>query len=228
MKPGLFITGTDTGVGKTVITRALVRAASRRGIDVVALKPVESGVLYEEKTDSERLVAAADRAGRNENITAYAFREPLSPHLAARLDGSSIEPASVTRFLLEWTTRADLVIAEGAGGFLVPVAEDVTFGDVVAKTGFSLLIVAPDVLGTVNATLLTIEAARRRNIDIAGVVLNKASDERLGNAETIFAYGRVPIIGSFPFSDTDDDDRLASFAESTLDLDRLFSLGGVF
>ena len=224
MSRGIFITGTNTGVGKTVITRALVRAARQRGIDAVALKPVESGVVPGEVTDAAALAAAADRGDSLESLTAYAFRTPVSPHLAARIEDRNIEKEKLLLFLSEWQTRASLVIAEGAGGLLVPLAPGVTFGDVIAASGFSLVIVAPDVLGTINATLLTLEAAARRNIPVAGVVFNGTPDGDWENAETVAAYDDAPVLGRFPTCTEDIVDAvLGRLAASCLDLDRLFS-----
>ena len=223
MSRGIFVTGTNTGVGKTVITRALVRAARLRGIDAVALKPVESGVVPGEATDASALAAAADRGDASESLTAYAFRTPVSPHLAARIEGCSIEPERIQRFLTEWQTQASFVIAEGAGGLLVPLAPNVTFADVIAASGFSLVIVAPDVLGTINVTLLTLEAAARRNIPVAGVVFNGTPDGAWENAEAVAAYGDAPVLGRFPTCPEDTaDEELGRLAADCLDLDRLF------
>lgn len=224
MTRGIFITGTNTGVGKTVVTRALARAALRRGLQPVALKPVESGVSNSLETDAAHIARAAGRSGSTEDFCLYAFSKPVSPHLAARLDNRLVDPERIVQFLTEWTAKANFVIAEGAGGLLVPLADGVTFGDVVARTDYTLLIVAPDVLGTINGTLLTIEAARRRQIPILGVVLNGAGDGSLENGAALAEYGQVPIIGTFPTLETYDDDSLADAAESTLDLDGLFDL----
>jgi dethiobiotin synthetase len=223
MRRGLFVTGTNTGVGKTVVTRALARAALRRGLRPVALKPVESGVTGVQETDAACIARAAGRSASTEDYCLYAFSQPVSPHLAARLDNRIVDPARIAQFLTEWTAHADVVIAEGAGGLLVPLADGVTFGDVVARTDYALLIVAPDVLGTINGTLLTIEAARQRQIPICGVVLNGTGVNALENGAAVAKFGQVPVFGTFPALKNYDDDSLADAAEAALDLDRLFA-----
>lgn len=223
MRRGIFVTGTNTGVGKTVITRALARAALRRGLRPVALKPVESGVTGGQETDAACIARAAGRSASTDEYCLYAFSKPVSPHLAARWDNRIVDPERIVQFLMEWSAHADFVIAEGAGGLLVPLTDGVTFGDVIARTDFALLIVAPDVLGTINGTLLTIEAARRRQIPICGVVLNGTGDDSLENGAAVAAFGHVPVLGTFPSLKSFDDDSLADAAEAALDLDSLFS-----
>jgi dethiobiotin synthetase len=217
---GLFVTGTNTGVGKTVVTRAVVRALVRRGLNVVALKPVESGVVGI-PADAEALARAASRGHPIDAICRYQLKSPVSPHLAAKRDGVEIEKETVLQLIRDWTERAEIVIAEGAGGLLVPLTDAVTYADLISETDLRLLIVAPNLLGTINATLLTIEAAKSRNIDIAGVIFNLTSKDDLGNAEAVAQLGGVPILGEFPAVDEDDDDRLAEVAEENLDLDSL-------
>jgi dethiobiotin synthetase len=213
---GLFVTGTDTGVGKTVVTRALVRALVNRGLHVVALKPVGEG-----PTDAEALAKAAGRGHRVGEICRYQLKSPVSPHLAARRDGVEIEKEAILALVRYWIRRADLVIAEGAGGLLVPLSDNLNFADLVQAASLGLVIVAPNVLGTINATLLTVEAARRRGIPIAGVVLDRTPSGDLGNAEAIARHGEVPVLGELPTVDRDDDETLAKIAGETLDLDRL-------
>ncbi|MBW2277404.1 MAG: dethiobiotin synthase [Deltaproteobacteria bacterium] len=223
MTHAIFVSGTDTEVGKTVVTRGIVRALVRQGAQVAVAKPVESGA---ELVDGELVPADATallEAARSDEpiaeVCAYRFPDPVSPHLAAARVGAEIDGAVILK-LLEW--RADgspLSIAEGAGGLLVPLADDLLYADVVARSGYGLVIVAPNVLGTINATLLTVEAARSRGIDVVGVVLNQTPAAELGNAEAIAAHGRVPILGQFPTcADPDDDEALADLAEHHLDL----------
>lgn len=225
----IFVTGTNTGVGKTVVTRALVRAYSNRGLRVRALKPVESGTIQENgervPQDAVALRAAAGDRDRLDDICAYAFASPVSPHLAAAREQIAIETKRLLVFLEEDSHRdVDLVVVEGAGGFLVPLSNELLLGDLVAKTGMPLVVVAPDALGTINSVLLTLEAARRRKIPILGVILNRSTDVDFDNAGAIAGHGEAPILGSFPEVDRvllDDDDALAGIAESALDLQQL-------
>jgi dethiobiotin synthetase len=222
MSRGIFITGIDTGVGKTTVARSLARSASRKGIKVAAIKPVESGVVPGDPTDAGRLIAAAGRTDRVEDVCLYSFRRPVSPHLAAAVEHRSIEPNLLVSFLEEWKKRVDLVLAEGAGGLLVPLADQATYADVISCSGFSLIIVAPNRLGAINSTLLTIEAAHRRNIEILGVILNGTPKGEFGNADTIATFSPVPVLGEFPTASCDDDDLLADLAESHLQLKPVF------
>ena len=226
----IFVSGTDTEVGKTVVTRGIVGALVRRGLDVAAAKPVESGA---ERIDG-RLVPADARAllaasGRDEEIAdvcAYCFPDPVSPHLAAARVGERIREAPVLDLLERRSRGADVVVAEGAGGLLVPLSDELLYVDLIARTGFSLVVVSPNVLGAINATLLTIEAARRRGIEVAGVVLNRTPPTELGNAAAIARHGRVRILGELPDADIEDGAGLAELAEARIDLDRLVSRSG--
>ncbi len=230
MTKRIFVSGTNTGIGKTVVARALVAALRRRGIATLALKPVESGAPLVEGRPRPADAAALARASGLDPSPArnwlYAFGDPVSPHLAAARAGERIEAEAVLEFLArrERESGARVVIAEGAGGLLVPLGDDLLFADLIARSGYELLVVSPDVLGTINATLLTIEAARSRGIPIAAVVLNRSGREDLGNAEAIAAHGRVEIpvgLPDLPAAALEDDAALAELAERHLDLDRL-------
>jgi dethiobiotin synthetase len=209
-----FITGTGTGVGKTIVTRAITGALIKQGVDAVAVKPVESGVRYRAK-DAEALSAVSGRPLSARDVSVYTFKDPVSPHLAAAREGRRIEKEPILRFLDHWVERADVVIAEGAGGLLVPLNDRITYADLIADTGAQLIIVVANVLGAINATLLTIEAARARHISIAGVILNQTAGADLGNREAISTHGRVEVLGEFPTTDA----ALVEAAQQTLRLD---------
>ncbi|MFO8073423.1 MAG: dethiobiotin synthase [Polyangia bacterium] len=230
MTKRIFVSGTSTEIGKTVVARAVVAALRRRGIATLALKPVESGAPLVEgrlrPADAAALARACGLDPSSARNWLYAFGDPVSPHLAAARAGEKIDPEAVLDFLAqrERESDAEVVIAEGAGGLLVPLDDGLLFADLVARSGYELLIVSPDVLGTINATLLTIEAARSRGIPIDKVVLNRSGREELGNAEAIAAHGRVGILGGLPelpAAALEDDAELAELAERHLDLDRL-------
>ncbi|MCP4198551.1 MAG: dethiobiotin synthase, partial [Proteobacteria bacterium] len=151
MVKAIFVTGTDTEVGKTVVTRALVRALVNRGLAARAVKPVESGAPAVNgqllPKDALALKRAANRDGDVKDIYAYAFSDPVSPQLAAQRVGEEIEIAPVLALLDAEEQGADLVVAEGAGGLLTPLSDDLLYGDLVAKAGLELVIVSPNVLG---------------------------------------------------------------------------------
>ncbi|MBN2344392.1 MAG: dethiobiotin synthase [Deltaproteobacteria bacterium] len=222
MNRTFFITGTGTDVGKTVVTRGIVRALADSGLSVVAQKPVESGVPTvngERRPHDGTALLAASLANRTLAQTCrYLFTAPVSPHLAARLEHRTIDVNEIVSFVTAPHDECDVRVVEGAGGLLVPVTDDTLYADVIAKVDCRLIIVAPDILGTINATLLTIEAARSRKVDVAGVILNQSGDESLKNAEAIAAFGGVPILGRFPKVTASDDAHLAEAARRTLDL----------
>lgn len=179
---GLFVTGTDTGVGKTFIAASIARLLVAEGGRVGVLKPVATGAERRGSAwvseDAEVLAAAVGGDVPRERVVPLAYEEPLAPSVAARRAGLPLVWSHVkeaTAFALSWwTERADLVIVEGIGGFLCPLAEDATVADLAQALDFPVLIVARRGLGTLNHTLLTVEAIRGRGLRIAGIVLNGA------------------------------------------------------
>jgi dethiobiotin synthetase len=178
MIPGLFVTGTDTGVGKTRIAAAIARAMTAAGPRVGVLKPVASGAepgpIW---PDAEALAAAVGGAPR-ERVAPLVFEAPLAPPVAARQAGQTLRWDDLwrsSREALEWWAddrRAEVVVVEGVGGWLCPIAEDATVADLAARLDYPVLVVARRGLGTINHTLLTVEAIARRGLRVAGVVLN--------------------------------------------------------
>ncbi|MBN2717388.1 MAG: dethiobiotin synthase [Deltaproteobacteria bacterium] len=221
MKRMIFVTGTGTDVGKTVVTRGIVRALVNRGVNLHAVKPVESGVPVVNGVLKPHDGLALIRASKQERSVAqtcrYMFKAAVSPHLAAQNEGAVIDPQAVQQFLLSEAGTCDVLIVEGAGGLLVPLNDSTLYVDFIARLNCELLIVSPNVLGTINTTLLTIEAARKRDIPILGVVLNQGENDSLKNDEAIELFGQVPIVGTFPMMENiDDDELLATAAESHL------------
>ncbi len=174
---GLFVTATDTGVGKTEVACALLRAARAAGIDAVGAKPAQSGATPGEPTDAERLVEAAGRVEPLAAVCPYALRAPLAPAVAARLEGVEISLARILDAVRALGARHDAVVVEGAGGLLVPLTERETYADLAVALGLPVLVVARAGLGTVNHAALTVEALRRRGLAIAGIVLNRTAPE---------------------------------------------------
>ncbi len=174
---GLFVTATDTGVGKTEVACALLRAARGGGVDAVGMKPAQSGATDGEPSDAERLLAASDRVEPLEAICPYALRAPLAPAVAARLEGVAIALPRILDAARALAARHAAVLVEGAGGLLVPLTERETYADLAVALGLPVLVVARAGLGTVNHTALTVEALRRRGLAIAGIVLNRTGPE---------------------------------------------------
>jgi len=172
---GLFVTATDTGVGKTEVTCALLRDARARGLDAVGMKPAQSGVVPGEPSDAERLARASDGAEALEVVCPYSFAAPLAPAVAARVEGKEISFARIVDGARALAARHDAILVEGAGGLLVPLTDRETYADLAAVLGLPVLVVARAGLGTVNHTALTVEALRRRGLSVAGIVMNRTT-----------------------------------------------------
>ncbi len=200
---GLFVTGTDTGVGKTEVAVAIVIGARARGIDVGAMKPAQSGVGDGLPTDADRLRAAAGETDPAELVCPYALRAPLAPAVAARLEGVEISMAHVLACAAELSRRHQATVVEGAGGLLVPLTASETYADLAVALGMPVLVVARAGLGTVNHTALTCEALRARGLAVAGVVLNRAcagaDPSEPHNAAEIERLTGVRVLASIPY-----------------------------
>ncbi|HEX7298740.1 MAG TPA: dethiobiotin synthase [Solirubrobacteraceae bacterium] len=212
---GLFVTGTDTGVGKTVLAAALAAALRAEGVDVAAFKPVVTGLdeagpagaaaaelgLSEappgaeagRPPDHELLAVAAGRPPAE--VAPHLFGPPVSPHLAAALAGTTLEPAKLVAAARG--LRAEVVIAEGVGGLLVPLTLGYTIRDLAVDLGWPVIIAARPGLGTINHSLLTVEAARAVGLDVRAVVLTPWPDEpgvlERSNVEAIERLGGVEV-----------------------------------
>jgi dethiobiotin synthetase len=197
---GLFVTGTGTEVGKSVLAACICAALAVRGEPVAAFKPVVTGLDEppgEWPRDHDLLARAAGSGQGSADVAPYRFGPPLSPHLAAELAGVVIEPARLVA-----TARAAgerLLVAEGVGGLLVPITPGYLVRDLALDLGLPVLIAARAGLGTINHTLLTIESARGAGLHVAGVVMTPwpaapAPIER-SNRETVERLGGVPVSG---------------------------------
>lgn len=185
MTARFVVSGTDTGIGKTVFAAALAGALNAR-----YWKPVQSGL--EGETDSDVISRLSGLPIEHILPEAYRLTAPASPHLSARLDGVEIDMAK-----LEPPSCADPLVIEGAGGLLVPLTERTVFADVFARWRIPVILCARTSLGTINHTLLSIEALRRRDIPICGVAFIGA--ENADTQATIAAIGRVKVLGRLPF-----------------------------
>lgn len=176
--PGLFITGTDTGVGKTYVAARIAEALRRSGRRVGVYKPVASGcVRHGSELISDDAVALWEAAGRPGELAAVCpqrFEAPLAPPLAARREGREIDARRLRSGVEYWRPHSDIVLVEGAGGLLSPLTEDEYVADLAQDLGWPLLVVAPNVLGVINHTLQTLLTAAyyRQGLAVAGVVLN--------------------------------------------------------
>jgi len=184
----LFVTGTDTGVGKTFVACALATALRQRGRRVAVMKPVETGV-EDGPADALALRAAAADPAPLDDICPYRLRAPLAPAVAARLEGVTIDVARLVALVARRRQEADMLLVEGAGGLLVPLDERTTWAELAVRTGLPLLIVGANRLGTVNHCALTARVAAAAGLAVHGFVLSQPAAETdasaATNAETI-------------------------------------------
>jgi dethiobiotin synthetase len=170
---GFFVTGTDTGVGKTYVTAALAARGRELGRRVFAWKPIETGcTLVNGELVGEDQEAISSDWQRGELRGLYRFTRPVAPLVAARGEGGVIERSRILAVLREGAARADLVLVEGAGGWRVPIADDLDMGGLAGLVGLPVIVVARGGLGTINHTLLTVEAIARDQQTVAAVVLS--------------------------------------------------------
>jgi dethiobiotin synthetase len=201
---GLFLTGTDTGVGKTHVTAALVRLLRGQGRPVRVCKPVASGASWVAgRWLSEDTIRLADAAGAAwVEVTRWTFADPVAPPVASRRQGERLTLAEVTAWVLDGERPGVPVLVEGVGGLLCPLTEDETVADLAASLKLPLVVVARLSLGTLNHTLLTVEVARARGLPVAGVVVNAVeSPSTLAEETNVAELERrltVPVLAVVP------------------------------
>ena len=211
MLHGLFVTGTDTGVGKTVAAAALLHRYRDR-LPLRYWKPIQTGI---EQDDDTAEVARLGACGPQEIFASgVRLERPVSPHLAARLSG---QPINIDGLVSAVRAEPDTSrwIVEGAGGALVPVSDSANMTDLMTRLALPVVVVARTALGTINHTLLTLEALRRRAIQTAGVIM--VGVPNADNRDAIERYGHVHILGEMPPIEPLTADRLASWAAAGLD-----------
>lgn len=221
------VTGTDTGVGKTLVTCALLAALRARGLEARGMKPVETGIVDRHAgTDAARLHRAADHAGAFDDVCPITYVEPLAPRVAGARAGRPVDLALVEIAAIRLAAGADALVVEGAGGILVPFTPAATFADLVARWGLDLIVVAANRLGVLSHALLTVREAQRHGIRVRALVLNAIHPAAYHVAETTNAealralLGDVPLV-EFPFMDEsahEDLPRLAAAAAPLAEL----------
>ncbi|MBK9515936.1 MAG: dethiobiotin synthase [Anaeromyxobacter sp.] len=200
---GLFVTATDTGVGKTEVACALVSGARQDGLDVGVMKPAQSGVTPGVASDAERLAAAAGGGDPPALVCPHSFAAPLAPGVAARLAGVTISLSALVDAARALAARHQALLVEGAGGLLVPLTPTETYADLMVALGLPVLVVARAGLGTVNHTALTVEALRARRLRLAGIVLNRTSPDDdpsvPENAAELARLTGLVVLASLPY-----------------------------
>ncbi len=192
---GLFVTGTGTEVGKTVVAAAIAQTLAREGRQVAVFKPVVTGLAETGEPDHAILRRAAGSKQSDEEIAPYRYGPPASPHLAAAMAGEEIEPERLREAAREAATGAEALVCEGVGGLLVPLSPGYLVRDLAVDLGYPLAIAATPGLGAINHTLLTIESARAAGLEVAAVVLTPWPEDpgeiECSNRETIAALAQV-------------------------------------
>ncbi|HVY07065.1 MAG TPA: dethiobiotin synthase [Burkholderiales bacterium] len=201
----LFVTGTDTGAGKTMIATALLQGFASRGLRAVGMKPVASGTRREfhvhPNEDVEALIEASNVSAPLDLVNPYCFEPAIAPHLAAEQAHRSISVEHIRRCHASLAGMADRVVVEGAGGFLVPLGEGADWGDVALALRTPTILVVGMRLGCLNHALLTAEALQHRKLPLAGWVANRVDpDMRLfaENVETLRRMLAAPLLGIMP------------------------------
>ena len=231
---GVFITGTDTGVGKTFVTCGLAAALCRQGTKVGVLKPVETGCEVRNRqlypADTFNLIRYAGSVLPAHLVCPYRLPTALAPEAAAEGAGVTIEKDTILDHYQRIATHHDITLVEGAGGLLVPLAKDYTFADLILDLGIPLVVVVASKLGAINHTLLTLHCAEALGLSVHGYILNHPHrDADLAthtNGQVLARWTRVPCLGAVPFSplargEEEDTDTLAALFTRCVDPSRL-------
>ncbi|USG65420.1 dethiobiotin synthase [Brevibacillus ruminantium] len=201
---GFFVSGTDTGVGKTVVTAGLAAVLRDEGFDLGVFKPVQSGGETEEERDSYRLRILSGVSDDCGKIAPYSFAAPLTPVLAAQQEGVTLTMSELAEAGEPLQKKYAALLVEGAGGLAVPLTQTDLMADFAALLGMPLLLIGRAGLGTINHTILSAAFARQRGLQVAGVIVNgyRTDDDDKSvetNAAMIERYGDVPVLGRMPW-----------------------------
>lgn len=179
---GIFVTGTDTGVGKTFISCIIAECLGKEGINVGVLKPVETGCKERKDfivpSDGISLKKAAGVNDYLDLIVPYRFRAPLAPFMAAQLEGKKIDIRRIKRSFLNLSKKHSFIIIEGAGGLLVPITKSYTYLNLIKNIGIPVIVVAANKLGVINHTLLTLNCLKENKINTLCVILNNTQNQK--------------------------------------------------
>ena len=216
-KQAWFVTGTDTGVGKTFVGCALLHAARARGLRALAMKPVAAGVGPDGRNeDVEQLIAASSFAAPRELVNPYCFEAAIAPHVAAAAEGRRIDPDVIARACTGLAGLTDLLLVEGVGGFRVPLADGFDTADLAVRLGLPVILVVGLRLGCLNHALLTAEAIQARGLALAGWVANRIDPAMPHWQDNVAALQQrlpAPLLGTTVWRD-DADPMGASFGLS--------------
>lgn len=235
---GIFVVGTDTGVGKTLTAGALAAALVRRGMRVAVMKPAETGCAVADldpqtlvPADANYLARISGFDGPLELINPYRYAPPVAPAVAAELANHPIDLEHILACLHQLAAAADILVVEGAGGLMVPLTVQASMLELLERTRLPALVVARSTLGTINHSLLTLQALHARHVPVAGLVLNRLerrpSPEEAANPQQIERFAGDVVRGVLPFfsaEQRDDADYLAHRFAVHVDLDAILAV----
>jgi dethiobiotin synthetase len=208
MDKGIFITGTDTGVGKTMVAAALASYLKSTGLDVGVMKPVHTGcrLIHSRPSggDTRLLIQSAGVKDPPEMVTPYCLRHPLAPWTASQLEGVKIKTSVLLKAYRELCRRHAFIVVEGIGGLAVPITARMNVVDLALRFELPLLVVTRPGLGTLNHTQLTLEYAKAKKVPVKGMVINQSEKRAAGMAEKtnsvlLAALCKVPVLANIPF-----------------------------
>jgi dethiobiotin synthetase len=230
MSKGFFITGTDTGVGKTIAAGAIIKAMHFLGMKACAMKPIESGCGREGDVlipyDGMFLKQITHMDEPLATITPCCFESPLAPMTASEVDMKEVNVAEIKKPFYRLLKKYDSIVVEGIGGLMVPIRKDYYALDLAGEFGLPLVVVARPGLGTINHIMLTVNCALREGLNVAGIILNYSappgnSISEKTNPKLLSLICPVPVIGIFPYLESVDEDALAQVAMKNLDLEEI-------
>ena len=207
---GYFISGTDTGIGKTVVTACLLAFYRKHGIDTGIMKPVETGVdpkcSSEANSDAKFLLKIARNQDTLQEVCPIRLKPAAAPLQATRITNQPLDIASIIEKFHILQNRHDQMLVEGIGGLMAPLKPNYLVSDLIKDMKLPLIIVSPITLGAINHSLLTLKAAQQAKIEIAGFIMNRSksgslNDIELGQAKIIQELSGIPILGECPFID---------------------------
>jgi len=207
MSEGIFIIGTDTGVGKTLVACGLIAALKERGINIGVMKPLESGApCFASAPMPQDALTLKEIAGASDDlaeINPYCFQPPVAPGIAAEQAGIEIDLKRIKRSYDGLKQRHQFMVVEGAGGLLVPIAKGVLLPELIKLLKLPVIVVARSGLGTINHTLLTLSYCQQQGLACAGFIISKASQDadpsEASNPQVIAQYSNVPFLGTVPY-----------------------------
>jgi dethiobiotin synthetase len=208
MAKGFFVTGTDTGVGKTIITAALIKTSSLLGFRACGMKPIETGCLREGdmfiSSDGIFIKTIAHMEETVNHISPCCFEEPLAPLPASEIEGTPVDFEKIRKEYGALSQKYDVVVVEGIGGLLVPIRKDYFVLDLARDFGLPVIVVSRPGLGTINHTMLSVNYAIKEGLTVAGIIINYSrppdgSPPENTNPDVIKKISPVPIIGIFPY-----------------------------